>query len=108
MLQMEVPAGIDRRRLHGRLERRLERLIEAAHAEHRAVIEQWHRVSSIQQTLALLCRCAGLDPSEMELEGADKRLEELEAVGGELREFLRSMKGPSTRHGRWRGTWGVE
>ncbi len=104
MPQVGVPAGIDRRRLHGRLER----LVEAAHAEHRAMVEQWRRVASIQQTLSLLCRCAGVDPGEMELERADKRLEELEAVGEELRGFLRSMKGPSTRHGRWRGTWGVE
>lgn len=104
MPQVEVPAGIDRRRLH----RRLERLVEVAHAEHRAMVEQWRRVASIQQTLALLCRCAGVDPGEMDLEEADRRLAELEAVGEELRGFLRAMKGPTTRHGRWRGTWGVE
>lgn len=104
MPQVEVAAGIDSRRLR----RRLERLVEVAHAEHRAMVEQWRRVASIQETLALLCRCAGVDPGEMDLEGTDKRLEELEAVGDELREFLRTMKGPTTRHGRWRGTWGVD
>lgn len=104
MPQVEVPSGT----LHTRLRARLEALVEVAHSEHQAVIAQWRRVSSIQETLVLLCRCAGVDPGELALEETDRRLKELEAIGDDLREFRRTIKGPTTRHGRWQGTWGLD
>lgn len=104
MPQVEVPAGIDPQRLR----RRLESLVEVAHAEHRAAVQQWRRIASIQERMILFCRCAGIDPGEVDLEGSHQRLEELETRSDELREFLRTMKGPTTRHGRWTGTWGVD